>query len=68
MSAGLSDYIAAMVDEWRASTKAMSADCRDTNGLPRCYICGRSDGLRCMIRGWGGVWACSTCLTEAVAS
>ena len=31
---------------------------------PRCYVCHRTDGLRCTAPGWGGVWACDDCRSQ----
>ncbi len=53
-----------LIDEWRTTTKQMAAECRTDTGAPRCYVCHRTDGLRCTAPGWGGVWACDDCRSQ----
>ena len=50
--------------ELHALTKQMAAECRTETGAPRCYVCHRTDGLRCTAPGWGGVWACDDCRSQ----
>ncbi len=53
-----------MVNELHALTERMAAECRTDTGVPRCYVCHRTEGLRCIARGWGGVWACNDCRSQ----
>lgn len=53
-----------LIDDWRAMTQQMASECRTATGAPRCYVCHRTDGLRCTARGWGGVWTCDDCRSQ----
>ena len=50
--------------ELHALTKQMADECRTDAGALRCYVCHRTDRLRCTARGWGGVWACDDCRSQ----
>ena len=51
--------------ELHALTKQMAPRASWTaDGAPRCYVCHRTDGLRCTAPGWGGVWACDDCRSQ----
>ena len=50
--------------ELHTLTQQMAAECRTATGAPRCYVCHRTDGLRCTARGWGGVWTCDDCRSQ----
>lgn len=53
-----------LIDDALTMRKQMAADCRTDTGAPRCYVCHRTDGLRCTAPGWGGVWACDDCRSQ----
>ncbi len=57
----LGTEIGVLIREAHASIKQMAGECRTGAGMPRCYVCGRTDGLKCVARGWGGVWVCRGC-------
>ena len=60
----LSERLHAKVTEWADGVRAAAAECHDSDGRKRCYVC-HGTAHRLVAPGWGGVWSCNACWQSA---
>lgn len=59
--------IAHMLTQWLALGPHLAEQSRDREGNRICCVCGTTEQLVCVEKGWGGAYACRACDAETAA-
>ena len=64
MTKPISEKIDDLLAQWLAHGPHLATQSRTPDGDRCCCVCGSTDRLVCVEKGWGGIYACRDCAAE----